>query len=80
MKLNNLSAFFALAMASLTRSTVKAPVPNSNRIKARRVRGYFVNGQRVHYRPAAKWMPNKKGYRYVRDESKPGIVSKMVLR
>jgi len=80
MNLNNLSAFFAMAMARLTRSEVRAPRPNGNRAKVKRVRGYIVNGERVYYRPAAKWLPNKRGMRYTRDESKGGIVSKMVPR
>ena len=80
MKMNNLSVFFAAALARLTRVAVKEPAPNGNRVKVKRVRGYFVNKVRVYYRPSAKWLPNVKGMRYVRDESKDGLVSKMIPR
>ena len=79
--MNKLAAFWAVAMSLIKASPIKQAQPNSNRarVKVQR-RGYYVNGERVYYRPSARWLPNKKGYRYVRDESKPGIVSKMVLR
>ena len=78
--MNKLQALWAVAFSKIKASPVKTPEPNGNRVKVKRVRGYFVNGVRVHYRPAAKWMPNVKGMRYVRDESKPGITSKLIRR
>ena len=38
----------------------------SNRAPLRtgRHRGYYVNGKRVFYRPAAPWVPNKHGTRF----------------
>lgn len=31
-------------------------------------------------RVAAPWLPNVAGYRYVRDQQKPGLVSKLIRR
>ena len=78
--MNKLQAFWAVAMSLVKASPIKESRPNSNRVPKLRHRGYYVGGQRVYYRPAARWVPNKKGYRFDRDEGKPGIVSKRVLR
>lgn len=78
--MNKLAMFWAVAMSRIRAQPIKEARPNSNRVPKLRRRGYYVNGQRVYYRPAARWLPNVKGMRYVRDESKGGIVSKLVSR
>lgn len=79
--MNKLQSFWAIAMSLIKASPIKEARPNSNRARIKKGhRGYYVNGKRVYYRPAAPWLPNEKGFRYVRDESKPGVVSKMVRR
>lgn len=62
--MNKLAAFWAVAMSLIKASPIKPARPNSNRVPKFRRRGYYVNGERVYYRPAAPWVPNVKGTRF----------------
>lgn len=44
------------------------------------IRAQRENAKNVNVRAASTYLPNVKGRRYVRDESKSGIVSKMIDR
>ena len=62
--MNKLATLFAVCMSRIKAMVVPQPKPNSNRAKPKMRRGYYVNGERVYYRPAAPWVPNTMGTRF----------------
>ena len=68
MKSTNLIAAM-MALSFCSGIPLKLPRATTHRHGGRRFRGYgkrgyMLNGQRVYFRPACKWVPNKKGLRW----------------
>lgn len=65
--MNLLTQLFRAALSRIKATPWQPPARHtSNRAPLRhgRHRGYYVNGERVFYRPAAPWVPNKAGTRF----------------